>query len=272
MSENNSQAQGTPLGTMLGLAGLALGIFSATMMAWKGLGYQPVFHEFFARLEQLAGEAVAPLEEFALRPLIAWVRSFGFDVQLYPHWKHAFVLMWLIFGRSAQVFARLDRSFAVRAWLWSAGLSLLSGLFAGTVPLSSYAVLWWPCATYCAFNVLIMLWPSDWGTDWSGAIGFGLATVAFVALAAGGVPDIVPRHVIPFDDSQSPGLALLACFALVFGCLFVFVGLQDLSEGGKNEYALERGGIDSNLTQLGLSILGILGTAAFLSWLGVVTR
>lgn len=139
---------------------ILLGIFSATMLAWRGLGLQPIFHEFFEVVERLMNVAVAPLEVHLVQPFVGWLRSLGLQLELLAHWKHAFVLLWLYnasFSRAVAPLGELyvgsgqDLFLVLRTFLrhlLAFIAALVGGVLAGTVQLDHPAVLWWPIAAF----------------------------------------------------------------------------------------------------------------------------
>jgi hypothetical protein len=139
---------------------VTLGIASATLLAHSAFGMR--FNEDFLLLlkvvENTVGTILFPIELLVVTPLMGWLQEQGMALNLYPHWRYAFVLLWLYFGSELRAVAPLSLITAgdsvgvsiatLCRWAWAAATALTGGILAGTVPISDPAVFWWPVMSY----------------------------------------------------------------------------------------------------------------------------
>lgn len=148
-------------GTIGKLAAIALGIMSTLALARDGLAFKllpfldATISAYGALLDSLfldiALEAFEPFFHF----LANWL---DWNWKLYPHWKHAWVLLWLYLAAQARSinppFIPGERYhpgwyvFKASRWTWTAFAALIGAGLAGTVPLDHPAVFWFPLAGY----------------------------------------------------------------------------------------------------------------------------
>jgi len=133
---------------------IAAGIASAALMAVDSfkVPLDQAFVEVLEGIRELIGTVLWPFERVIVLPIVNWMNDQGFVVELYPHWKSSFVLLWLLFSSAAR------RAF-FPAWqliwtLWGGVCALVASVCAGTVPLDDPAVLWWPLAGFFLFAML----------------------------------------------------------------------------------------------------------------------
>jgi hypothetical protein len=234
---------------------IMLGVASATMLAWKGLGLQPVFPDFFLRVEQMMSLAVGPIEEFVVRPALARLRAVGADLELQPHWKHVFVLMWLVEGSLSRSIVAVSSPGRVTFFFaWLGFCSLLTAVLAGTVsPTDPRAVLWIVAGLTFSLSG-IALWdgvfhrPSS--TYRSGALKLALSAILVVVAATGTLG-------LDYNFLSGFHIGYLAGFVGLFGVALLLAGLS-LKE-------------DAPLVA-GLDILFVLGGAAIFVALGQFVR
>ena len=141
---------------------ILVGILSFVYLAHRDLGvsFNDNFVEILGRADGLYGFATAPIERFAIEPLLEWLRLCGFNYSIHGHWKYEFILLWLIFGSVARAYSPKVASFAsvmptvtakafflvlaALEWVTSGSCALIGGVLAGSVPLNDIATLWWP--------------------------------------------------------------------------------------------------------------------------------
>jgi hypothetical protein len=260
--------------------GIIAGVFSLTILAWKGfhfsfgpflLGvlefYENQAREFFNLFEPFIKEQLANLQAF-----------FGWDLQLYPHWKHAFVLMWLYFGTFARAtWAAGLRSLAAIVLLWGGFIAFVAGVLSGAVALdsttSNMVMAFWPIAGVVVFAL-------GWGAlsatfdraggytwlehFWSVTLRYPVRFALFGALTLGVGTQ---ADKIPFVQTlPSPGLALLFALlvVLVLDSLWDGAGARRGAGGTRWQKFLN----DPN-TRLGLDMLSVIGLASFVVLLGM---
>lgn len=157
----NSLGKGAtvPIALLIRLITIPLGILSALALARDGLGFKllpfldAIITAYGLLLDDLLLEIVLAIFEPVLNVLKTW---FDWNWNLYPHWKHTFVLLWLYYAsalRSAMPERLNPRRRARIAFRWasSAIIALIGGVCAGTAPIDQPAVLWWPVAMYFLF-------------------------------------------------------------------------------------------------------------------------
>jgi hypothetical protein len=146
--------------------GIVAGAFSLAVLVRSG--FHLTFDPPFAQLLQLYDAALGlafGLVTAAIVGAFAWLNGhLGWDLALYAHWKHVFVLTWLYFGwvakkhlseRSATVSARFPRRAVQGLWierpqielalvrmLWTLFISFLSAVTAGTIDLNDASAAW----------------------------------------------------------------------------------------------------------------------------------
>lgn len=155
---------GIKLGSLARFLGIALGIASVTLMATEvsSLTINERFATALKAVEAFVGTVVYPFEELIVAPAVRFFREQGYVFELRTHWHNAFVLLWLYSASYTRAVAPISdirigdaRSVAVAArrlmrWAWVTLASLAGGALAGTVPIDSPAVLWWPVAAFFA--------------------------------------------------------------------------------------------------------------------------
>ena len=105
--------------------GVSTAIISLTILAWKGFRFS--FGPFLLRvLEELERDyalffgLIEPLVRGALDLLSV---AISVDLQLFPHWKHCFVLLWLFFGAwTRAAYTNADRNSATFILIWGGAL------------------------------------------------------------------------------------------------------------------------------------------------------
>lgn len=155
-----SKSSGLDSTTLVRIVLVALGIASATLLAHSAFGirFNQDFVRFLDIVRDIVGFIVTPFELVIITPVERWLHSHGFTFDLYPHWKNAFVLLWLLnasetraSGESSDLLGRAGVGWAINAacrWASAALTALIGGVLAGTVPLNNPAVLWWPVVGY----------------------------------------------------------------------------------------------------------------------------
>jgi hypothetical protein len=212
MSTNEQTTEAAPasdwldFATIVRLIAIVLGIGSATLLAHSTLGvhFNERFLLFLKLVENTVGFVVLPFELLLVDPIIRWLNESGFSFQLLPHWKNAFVLLWLFFAADARAIAPLYllkyttqvslsdgigiAFIVVFSWFLAALAALVGGGLAGTVSVDHPTVFWWPVVTYFLYrssHQLIFATFEIGGATLLHGILWLLTAVPFVALALG---------------------------------------------------------------------------------------
>lgn len=143
---------------------------AASLLVFARDGFHFFMQDFFSGLLILSENILNAIFEFEpIRALIealiaaiaALLAQFGFpDIFVQPHWKQAFVLLWLGMYNYADAMRDFGGRPATTVFLYgSAFLSaLLGGLMAGTVHLAHIGILLWPFFGVLLFFGLNALW------------------------------------------------------------------------------------------------------------------
>ncbi|MFN9780103.1 MAG: hypothetical protein ACK55V_09365 [Alphaproteobacteria bacterium] len=205
----------------LRIAGWIIGIYALLKLATVTgtVTYTKVFQAWLDQLRDYLdlGFILKPLKQAVILPALDFIRSFDIPIPpLQDHWQQVFVLTWLL----SAAMARHLSSFGVSTSV-STPVALLTGFLCtlpfciatGTVPVGSWAVLFWPAAGFIAFGAVLALLRGDGRRVLQG-------TALAAALAAAGF----------FFGTTGEGMwALLVLAAIVgyFGLGFLFLGLRD---------------------------------------------
>lgn len=238
---------------------IALGVASATLLAHSAFGirFNEDFLLFLDVVRDTIGVVVLPFELLIVKPGVRWLHEQGWVFVLYPHWKSAFVLMWLFFAATSR--SDMDQKewgdFAFM-WFWAGASALVAGVMSGTVSQDHPAVLWWPMAGVLVFLTGRLVWRRALyheGRSFARSFAFGMALsfcvlIVFFALAAIGIIPIP----LPLRGVPSPGLVVLATLVAIIAAVYLLLG------------ALIR---RSDLVRIGLDTLAVLGGAAIIVYL-----
>ena len=154
-----------PTSLLIRLITIPLGILSALALARDGFGFKllPFIDAIITAYGLLLDDLFLDIVLAIFEPIFDLLKNlFGWNWILYPHWKHAFVLLWLFFaaelreqyplewlkGRTPDPLLRWYKVQTAFMWVWGALAALIGGVAAGTVALDHPAVVWWPLAAY----------------------------------------------------------------------------------------------------------------------------
>jgi hypothetical protein len=162
---------------MFRIFGIIAGAISLAILLWKGFHFtfDPDLVQVLQFCDDTMGRAFAVFEPW-IRESLEWLGTrFGWQLHLYPHWKHLFVLMWLCFGsialqQAALVSARFPRRAQHGLWVqgfqselalvgvfWSLFASFLSALTAGTIDLDGANATWLiPLCTLAGYTLTFL--------------------------------------------------------------------------------------------------------------------
>jgi hypothetical protein len=260
--------------------GIIAGVFSLTILAWKGFHFSfgPFLLGVLEFYEDQAREFFSLFEPF-IKEQLANLRAYiGWDLQLYPHWKHAFVLMWLYFGTGARVtWAGGDRGIAAILFLCGGLIAFVAGVLSGTVALDSTAsnmiMAFWPIAGVVVFRLGITALNATFsrakGYTWLGHFWWvtrrnALRIALFGALALG---IGTQAGKIPFVRTlPSPGLALLFALLIALALQALWFGARAQNVAGGTSW---QNFLNDPRTRIGLDILSVIGLASAVVLLGM---
>jgi len=273
---SNAQTQarsGISLNTVMRLLAIVLGIMSAVLMARDGFNIRlnDYLDAVAIAYDDLLKDIALVVFDPAIKALFAKFREwFAIDLQLLPHWKHVFVLMWLYFGSHARSFKDRPRV-QLSLLLWGGVLAILVGAAVGTVALDNLALTGWPILGVIIFDlgVVIILGARFAHMPfhvWLEMIRLGLpgAFIFAVSTQSANIPFLQELH--------SPRLALLIFFVLYVAGHKLWLGawgsefFRSLASGEFNRRWEEF--LHRRATNLAFDMLSVLGGAAFIVWLG----
>jgi hypothetical protein len=251
--------------------GIAAGVVSLTILAWKGFHF--TFGPFLlAVLEELEKDyqIFFGIFEPYVRDAFTWLREhFGWNLQLYPHWKHAFTLVWLEqISLAKTVWREGQKREAIFSLFFGVFVALAVGLTTGTVSLDSRAFIFWIGAGYCLFNAGAQAYDATFFRDsnksWFDAFGnLGLfMLVVFAMCVYVAAIDTTTLIQLPF----SLGLAVAVALYLNLALSVVWRGAQELQ--GNGETRVQKFLNDAR-TQRGFDMLSVIGGAGFVVLLGL---
>jgi hypothetical protein len=250
---------------------IPLGVMSALVMARDGLGFPLtdtinwVLNGYSGLLAQIAVVLVDPWIE----RLFAQLRQlFSIDLQLYPHWKHVFILLWLYLGANSRIWMNAfanssDGSWASAFrrmwfdWLLSLALSLTSSIAAGAVPLSHPGIVYWPLAAIALHQGGSMVGPTP-----KSVLSFYAALVTVCIVAPLLFPDQFQR--MPFAQLPSPGLAMLAAVVVFLAVVSLLPSWNDPILSDETLGPIRERWMMHPSTQIGLDVLSVLSGSAII--------
>lgn len=202
--------------------GVALASTQLVVLAIRvfGVEFTPSFEDFMTQLQHhLVNVLYLDAIEAAIRDVLAW---FAITLpELGKHWHSVFVLLWLLMGSWARLFARSTNAAVALVWLaWAGVCALVAAVVTGTAPLESEAMAWWPFAGFILFGAGVYL--SDALRGRVGWLLMALALAAFVAFAGyAATPMKDPLGIV----SSSPGLLVLVGFVGLSGLIIGALGM-----------------------------------------------
>lgn len=264
-------------------AAIPAGIVSTLVFARDGfhLFLHGAINALFLYAERGLSWLLNPLW-FLAEPLLSFVSGFfsyfgvEFDLVLQPHWKHVFILMWLLFGAIARSTLGIASKFTSSFRFVTGFLcALVAGTMAGTVHLAHFAVLLWPMSALFAYIALNRAWDlafSSEGGWWPRQYGFSeflcLGTSVFLAWWA---VNLESHSDYGAGWSSSAGLVILAVFIFLTAVYLLIFGYGEISGSTIPDVG---GGRSGNLLnpgrRVGFDISWILGAAMTLTALSQI--
>lgn len=229
----------------------ALNIILGTLSAAKliehayHLGFGPTLQIVLDYFERLAAVVFSPSEPLIKEALANLRDLIGWDAQLYPHWKHIFVLMMIYFTARFRAFWSIGE-YASAILLLIVGLvvAIAASVAAGTVPIIPGA------DKVVMSNMLMAVYPV------AGAMIFDLAEITRASIS---------RHEVMAARLDRPDLTRSECFFFLarkvairfaFASLLLLIGTQASSVP-----------ILRDMPSPGITILGLLIVNLSFYWL-----
>lgn len=290
------------VGTLLRLLAIAVGIMSVALLARDGL--KIALHEYLDAILIVYDDTLKTLALVFFEPIMTAVlvllrRLFGITLTLHSHWKHAFILLWLVFGTWVRT---LPTNISWIGWGWAGFCALAGACLVGLHPIWDLRNLYWPIGIIVFYGFSASLDLSD--SRSRAAFGFGCAftggfaylltiwlgkSSAEIAGPLAAVMILVVGIVLLFLDRRLANTFVASIVVTGSTVMFAATALEDYSP--PEEYrqmeaitlaptvafvallgviALLVGAMrrDASYTSLGVNILSVLGGAAFIVWLG----
>jgi hypothetical protein len=259
--------------------GIVAGAISLSILAWKGFhfGFGPFL---LAVLEQIEADYefffsfIEPYVQMAVAELRAVL---GWNLQLFPHWKHVFVLMWLYFGTNArQVLSSGGWGGAAFRFLWGGAIAISAGVLAGVVALndasSNMAMAFWPMMGIVVFDFGRDAWSAvyvrneqyTWAQDFWRRAQFTITRRALpgaILLTIGTQSDSIPI----LQNIPNRGLALLFAVILALALYYLYRGATAPSKQGVTPWQRF---LNTGRTRIALDMLSVIGLAALVVIIG----
>lgn len=272
---------------MLRVLGIAMGAMSLVILAWQGFGFHfgPFMLQVLEYYEAQAQTIFSFLEPIA-RTILGSLRDwFGWDLHLYAHWKHSFMLLWLYFSSWVkQAWEVGNKGSALFQFFWGGLVAFVAGALSGTISLqeTKLAIAFWPIAGFIVYELGWNAWyASHFRRDnktWTEAFRegvlwtltrFGLPSAIAVGLAAIAITGPELR------DMPNPGLALLFVLLIAVALFWLWKGFSEtrvrsvLPWSGaliSGKFVLQA--LSNGKTLLALNVFSVVGIATFLVLLG----
>jgi hypothetical protein len=242
---------------------IPLAVATATMLWVEGFklpinqGVATVLDGVRAALAAIA----LPLETVAVTPLVNWLHTQNFAVDLQDHWRAAFILLWLLFGSTAKSFTDSTPAWSAVLWSISGLAALAASLFVGSASLPDpnallFRYVTFGFAAFLGFNLLLVWLEHRESQAWF----FVYFLIAGVFAAARRVL-LIGMDAPVLATLPSPGLAMVAIIFTLLGATNVFVGAFLQEADGETIW---QRWLRSNLTRCGFDILIVIGGAGVL--------
>lgn len=266
----------------IGLLGRVVGALSILALLKHGIDFDfgQTFHAILLYYDALAGVLVGWAQPFIERWAHDW---FAWQLALYPHWKHIFILVGVYFFRNASNYFSGNSSTEHRAKFYSAGIFLLVWGFLCALAVSigsglvapadgdwqaQFQIAAVPVIGAFVFTLGRRVWhatflrgidgewprgsaPNWWQAVWDTIYRAGIRTLVGLALLIGGL------QISSIGSLPSAGLALLVFLVLLLAAYWFWLGIarvkvnQKPGEGWRDTYWR------LSSTKLGAAMLGV---------------
>jgi hypothetical protein len=245
------------------------GVASGVVLASKGFAFPSgeSVQTLVAAIDGAVSFVVWPLEQ-VVDAAAAWLQGQGAPVVVADHWKHAFVLLWLVYVAVWGLWAPPETLAGASAqWLVSGGMALVAGVLFATVPLDSREIFFWP-GIGTSLIITVRLWTGGFRMwvlyDWLFPVLLFLVLVATVApdLTLQGsprLPSIWPGDREFFAAFPNEAFARFWMGVALTGVLFVLYGVGDVHAEGDT---LVQRWANSRITRFGFNVAVVTLAAA----------
>jgi len=228
---------------LLGFAGTALAAlcFAALAAAGFHLSLAPPLSSVLGAFDAAASLVFSG--DPALAKLVHLAgRKIGLELKLQPHWRYAFILLWLYFLSLSVLWWKAGgRGTTVFTVIWGFLVALLAGVAFGTLPidpprqdlLANALLAAIPLAAYLLFVFGISLWAASFldreGASWFGSLlSWSRADLRLVAIASAVLLLAGFASTLPVAQSiANIGLTLAGIFVLFLSLYLIEVGVRD---------------------------------------------
>lgn len=257
---------------ILQAAAILLGIASVLVFARDGLHFfvdQTLSYTIIVVDGWLGLVLDWPPIRSVLQSLLAALQSLlgiEFDLQLMPHWKQAFVLMWLLLRAFARATSAVTGPWT-SAFRFANGFvcATAAGLMAGTVDLAHPGIFFWPLAGFFFYLYLNCLWAALPDQPVGRRLLTSIAGIFFGFLAlicAVFAANFMKQETWGGVWSPSPWMWALAALVTLVALFSLFIAARGPASAGEHWFwrsAKSPGG------RMGLEILAVLGSAALIA-------
>lgn len=261
------------IGRFLGACS-AIAVFRYAFNSGLGSAFQLLL-EYYDRVVDLALGWAKPYIESGLL-------SVGWNVSLYPQWKHILVLMCIYFLRNSLVSYRAkDRGIGHFELVWGVTVALVASIAAGTIPLTSedriaqFLIAAIPVGGIWAYEIGDVVWratfyreraariyhrpiPTWWAYFEGGLRGTTVRTLIGVVLLAAGL------QVPAVQKLRVPGLVLLASLVFIQALNFLRMGLSDARRIQRPDESWQSAYWRTGVAKVGAAMFGVF------FWVGVI--
>lgn len=262
--------------------GLILGALSVLALIQYGFdyGFGPTFKLLLTYYENLTHAVIGWWAEPIIKVWLADASNyFGINLELYPHWKHVFILMGVYFFRDvSNSYQAGDRANAFFYLICGLILSITAAVGAGTVPASennvtsNFLIAIAPISSMLLFDLISTIWRAVWRdesytqlTPPNSKKRWDYFRVPFF--------HIVGRYVVAFTilsfslqipeiySLENAGLFMLGVLIVVLSFYWIVLGMMHASFNSDPDASWWDTFRQSGSTGLGLSMLGVFFSA-----------
>ncbi len=252
----------------------AIAIFRYGLNSGLGSAFQLLL-EYYDRVVGLVLGWATPYIESGLA-------RFGWNLSLYPQWKHILVLMCIYFLRNSLIsYGAKDRGIGHFELVWGVTVALVASIAAGTIPLTSedriaqFLIAAIPVGGIWAYEIGDVAWratfyreraariyhrptPTWWAYFEGGLRGTTIRTLIGIVLLAVGL------QVPAVQKLRVPGLVLLSSLVFIQALNFLRMGLHDAKRIRQPDESWRSAYWRTGVAKVGAAMLGV-----FL-WVGVI--
>jgi hypothetical protein len=260
-----------------GMLSRVMGALSLFYIMTYGFNYGlgPMFKRLLEYYDSFL-QALFGLAEPFIEASLMWVSTYiGWNLVLYPHWKHIFVLMGIYFFRLVGVnYAVGRRGTASFNLIWCLIVVLISSIAAGTVPVrnasmaANFLIAFIPIIGALVCTLVGFIWEATFHRKTYGGRDLNVTNPTWWEYFRWGLSRVLSRTLIaiaalwiglqvPFiRDLESPGLAMLALLVIALAIYWLWDGVNEAKSIRKSSESTLEAYWRSEDTQLGVAMLG----------------